>query len=494
VRSSPKLIALIAGAVAATGFAPLSLWPLTLVALALLVRLVADAPDARGAFVRGWLFGLAQFSVGLNWIAHAFTFQDKMPPALGYPAVVLLSVYLAVYPGLAALAAWTLRRSPAALGLGLAAAWIATEGLRATMFTGFAWNPVAAIWLPVLPVARETVWIGTYGLSGLTVLAAAGLAFAWRRPALLALVAPLFLLALPHIAPGPAPANGPQVRIVQPNISQEEKYDPDLLIPNLGRIAAASGAPAAAPRLLLWPEAAIDNGLALAEDPLLRAALARRLGPDDVLLTGGAAFEYDASGRIVGARNSVFAMDAAGVITGRYDKAHLVPYGEYLPMRTLMEPIGLARLVPGDLDFWPGPGPRSFAVPGFGSVGFQICYEIIFSGEVVDPRQRPAFLFNPSNDAWFGSWGPPQHLAQARLRAIEEGLPVLRSTPTGISALVSPHGDLIAALPLGTAGVIDARVPAPLPPTLFARFGNHLPAALALVLAAFAVVMRRRAR
>lgn len=494
MRSSPKLIALIAGALAATGFAPLHLWPLALAALALLVRLIADAPNARGAFVRGWLFGVAQFSVGLNWIAHAFTFQDKMPPALGYPAVVLLSLYLAVYPGLAALAAWTLRRSPAALALGLAAAWIAAEGLRATMFTGFAWNPLAAIWLPLLPVARETVWIGTYGLSGLTVLAAAGLAFAWRRPALLGLAAPLVLLALPHLDPAPAPATGRSVRIVQPNISQEQKNDPDAQIANLRRTLALSGRPGAEPRLLLWPEAAIDNGFALEEDPVLRAALARRLGPRDVLLTGGVAFEYDAFGSIVGARNSVFAMDAAGVVRGRYDKSHLVPYGEYLPMRTLLEPIGLARLVPGDLDFWPGPGPRSLALPGFGTAGFQICYEIIFSGQVVDADRRPAFLFNPSNDAWFGSWGPPQHLAQARLRAIEEGLPVLRSTPTGISALIGPRGELLASLPIGTGGAIDARLPAPLPPTLFARFGNYLPAALALLLAAFAVVMRRRAR
>ena len=127
----------------------------------------------------------------------------------------------------------------------------------------------------------------------------------------------------------------------------------------------------------------------------------------------------------------------AGEILGRYDKAHLVPYGEYLPMRPLLSAIGLSRLAPGDIDFTPGPGPRTIDIGGeFGKVGFQLCYEMIFSGDVVDERNRPGFIFNPSNDAWFGSWGPPQHLAQARLRAAEEGIPVLRATPTGISAVI----------------------------------------------------------
>ena len=162
---------------------------------------------------------------------------------------------------------------------------------------------------------------------------------------------------------------------------------------------------------------------------------------------------------------------------GRYDKAHLVPYGEYLPMRPFLSAIGLSRLAPGDLDFAPGPGPRSIALPfGWGKVGFQLCYEIIFSGEVVDRANRPDFLFNPSNDAWFGRWGPPQHLAQARLRAAEEGIPVIRSTPTGISAVVDARGDLLHALPWRQAGVIETDLPAPLPGvSLFARLGNVIP-------------------
>jgi apolipoprotein N-acyltransferase len=124
-------------------------------------------------------------------------------------------------------------------------------------------------------------------------------------------------------------------------------------------------------------------------------------------------------------------VDAAGTIRAGYAKAHLVPYGEYLPMRPLLTPLGLSRLVPGSLDFWPGPGPRTLDLGPWGRAGVQVCYEIVFSGAVVDRVHRPDYIFNPSNDGWFGASGPPQHLAQTRLRAIEEGLPVLRSTTNG---------------------------------------------------------------
>lgn len=501
----PKLLALGLGLVSATGFAPLELWPVTLAAYALLIALIARAPGWRAAFARGWWFGFGQFSVGLNWIAHAFTYQDAMPHWLGYFAVVALSLYLAVYPGLATLGAWILTRfirhpresgNVVVLVLFFAAAWIATEWLRATMFTGFEWNPLGVIWVPLLPVAHASEWVGTYGLSGLTVLVAGGLlALAyrnWRAGAALLLLP--VLLVLPHLALQPTHLTETRIRVVQPNVSQDVKQDMSAQTDNLMKLIRMSGPPSPEPRLLLWPEAALDNGFLIQEEPALRARLADLLGPGDALLTGGIALEYDRAGDIIGARNSLFVLAPDGTLRGRYDKAHLVPYGEYLPMRSLLSPLGLARLVPGDLDFWPGPGPRSLSVPGFGLVGAQICYEIIFSGHVVDEAHRPRFLFNPSNDAWFGAWGPPQHLAQARLRAIEEGMPIVRATPNGISAVIDADGRLLASIPHHRAGVIDARLPAAAPPTLFARFGNLLPFALACLLALSAVVTGRARR
>ena len=502
----PRLLALILGLASATGFAPLALWPVMLAALAGWMELVRRAATLRQALLLGWLFGLGQFALGLNWIQKAFTYQDKMPHWLGYLAPVLLSLYLAVFPAVAAGLAWRHgRRDRLAFVLLLAAAWIVVELLRARLFTGFPWNPLAAIWLPVLEMARATRWIGTYGLSGLTILLAGAVWLAahrrWHAAGLVA--AGLAVVALSGLQ-RTADRTGPgRVVIVQPNIDQKAYPDARRAREILEVFERLSGPPAGSPRLILWPEGAIRYSLEdgypayaydLAPARQVRGRLAQLLGRDDILLTGADALIFDAAGNLTAARNSVFALGADGRIKGRYDKAHLVPYGEYLPARPLLEPIGLARLVPGSIDFLPGPQAANLVLPGFGPAGIQICYEIVFSGEVTDPRRRPAFLFNPSNDSWFGRWGPPQHLAQARLRAIEEGLPVLRSTPTGISALIAPDGGVIAAVPAGRRGAIAASLPRPDAPTLFARHGNVLPWGVALLLGLIGVALRLRRR
>jgi apolipoprotein N-acyltransferase len=223
----------------------------------------------------------------------------------------------------------------------------------------------------------------------------------------------------------------------------------------------------------------------------VREGVGRAIGRRDILLTGGVAYRSTTGRRVTSATNSVFVVDGAGRISGKYDKAHLVPYGEYLPMRPILSAIGISQLVPGDVDTDPGPGPRTLPLPNGLRVGMQVCYEIIFSGEVVGPGPRPDFIFNPSNDAWFGAWGPPQHLAQARLRALEEGLPVLRATPTGISAVVDANGRVLQSLPWRVAGVIDATLPAGKPPTLFARLGNIAPFLFAGLLVLAALLVRR---
>jgi apolipoprotein N-acyltransferase len=247
--------------------------------------------------------------------------------------------------------------------------------------------------------------------------------------------------------------------------------------------------------LLLWPEGATLRFLDV--EPDARVELAALLGPHDLLITGGPSVTLDLQGNDDVYHNSVFALDAAAAIRWRYDKSHLVPFGEYLPLRPILGRIGLSRLVPGEGDFTPGPGPRTFPLPGFSShgvpasVGVQICYEIIFSGHVIDEARRPTFLFNPSNDAWFGAWGPPQHLAQAQLRAIEEGIAVIRATPNGISALISPTGRLVSTVPSHRAGVIDGFIPEPLPPTVFSRLGLWTCALFGLCLGAIGVVLSR---
>ena len=513
---SPALLCLVLGALAACGFAPWQAWPLTLACVAGWLALVNGAPGVRSALWRGWAFGVGHFTINDNWFQHAFDFQDKMPPVLGYAAAVALALYLAVYPMMAAGVVWRFRNDRGAdlpFVLVAAAAWIATEWLRATLFTGYAWDPLGVVWVPVQPIAALAAWVGTYALSGLTVLAAGLLLMAVSSPHAAprrAVLAALPLLFLAHWfsyrAPPPQPPRPgePTVRVVQPNIAQQSRNDDDG--PGVfAALARLSGQPANHPRLVVWPEGMlrsyVEDGYPLdayayahAMPWTARAQIAALLGPRDVVLTGGDSLRFDEREQLVGAANSVFAIDAAARLRGRYDKAHLVPYGEYLPMPWLLKPLGLARLVPGDIDFDPGPGPRALVLRGFGAIGVQVCYEIVFSGEVVDRDDRPALIFNPSNDAWFGRWGPPQHLAQARMRAIEEGLPIVRATPTGISAIIAADGRLIATVPHETAGAIEAPIPPALPPTLFARVGNATAALGGVALFAIGVAMRRRRR
>jgi apolipoprotein N-acyltransferase len=500
------LYAFFAGAASAFAFQPVGLWPLLLVAFALLCEWLCRSKSVWRALLIGWAFGLGQFVVGLNWIATAFTYQAAMPAWLGWVAVVVASLYLAVYPALAAGLAWRFgREDRTILVVVLGGAWTITEWLRGTMFTGFPWNPAAAALAPT-PLITITALIGTYGLSGLVVLLGGAIWLEYYRkwlPLVVIVGATLFLWLLPASAVPADPLTVMNVRIVQPNIGQQDKWRPGFDEEAAQRLATLSGAPSAVPRLLLWPEAAITDPLedaradghsAFAEFQRTRAA--SLLGPDDRLLTGGIAIASKDGMHVDGAANSIFVLAPGGRVIGRYDKAHLVPFGEYLPMRPLLSAIGLSRLAPGDFDFTLGPGPRTIDVGGeWGKVGFQLCYEIIFSGQVVDEKHRPAFIFNPSNDAWFGRWGPPQHLAQAQLRAAEEGLPVLRSTPTGISAVIDGRGHVVESLPWRTAGAIDAVLPpAANAPPPFARFGNLIPLLLGFALIIGGIVLGRRRR
>jgi apolipoprotein N-acyltransferase len=506
-REAP-VVALLLGAISAFAFEPVGWWPLMLVALAGLCELLCRAQSLGRALLLGWLFGLGQFVVGLNWIATAFTYQAAMPAWLGWVAVVLLSLYLAVYPAMAAGLGWQCGRDKRVpLLLALAGGWAVTEWLRGTMFTGFPWNPVGVTLVPT-PLIGISALIGTYGMSIIVVMLAGALWLEFHRKFLrvvVILVVVALLWTLPASKVPDEPTVIKPVRIVQPNIGQEDKWRPGFSEIAAQRLAALS-APrrvGAGPRLLLWPEAAVTDPLADARSDehqafaqFERTRAAALLEPGERLLTGGIAVTARDGQHVDGASNSIFVLGPGGQPLGRYDKAHLVPYGEYLPMRPLLSRIGLSRLAPGDLDFTPGPGPRTIDLGGmWGKVGFQLCYEIIFSGHVVDERNRPDFIFNPSNDAWFGRWGPPQHLAQARLRAAEEGIPVLRATPTGISAIIDGRGGIVQSLPWRTAGAIDGVLPpSALHPTPFATLGNAIPLVIGFLMIFAAIALPRRDR
>lgn len=515
LQKRPRAAAISLGLIAATGFPPLALWPVAVLGIAGLAWLVWQSRDWKQAAVVGWLFGFSHLTLANNWIATAFTFQAKMPAALGWAAVPLLCVYLAVFPAIATGLAKAVapRASLAAFAPMLGACWTLAEWLRSWVFTGYPWPPLSLILLGdwsrpgaavVLPLT------GTYALSGLllalsALVLAAAVARRWLRAAL-----PALALVAAMLWPAPAPREGTlPFTLVQPNIGQDEINDPTRFEAQFQRQAALSRPVRATDRrLVLWAEGSLPDYLepgypqryydqltAGADPAFARGRIAASLGNGGLVLVGVNTLEIGTIGgamQAVGAYNTVLAIDDSGAIRNRYDKAHLVPYGEYLPMRGLLEPLGLARLSAGTLDFIPGPGPRTIDLGPWGKAGVQICYEIVFSGHVVDRARRPDYIFNPSNDGWFGTWGPPQHLAQARMRAIEEGLPVLRSTTTGISAVIDAHGVVRDHIGRGVAARMDGMVPPALVPTVFSRFGAWLTGFWTVLLVAASLVASRR--
>lgn len=495
-----NLTSLILGALAAVGYPPLGLWPISLLALSGFVALLWRAENWRSATIVGWLFGWAHLTLANNWIATAFTHQAKMPEFLGWLAVPLLCIYLAIYPALAASLAHFAKRSRGVLSFGvlLAAAWILTEWLRSWVFTGYPWPPLGLMLLGDWSrpgIAALLPWLGTYALSGLAVVMGAALASCmmdgrkWIAATLAAIIGAAMLF--PYSSVIDRQDSDVPYALVQPLIPQDEINDPTKFEEQFERIARLTLPGREKSRLVLWPESAIpdyledgypqryyDRMTAAGDPEFARLRIGSVIGPDSALLTGVVNLDLaERNGRLraVSARNSVISLDGTGSINSEYAKAHLVPYGEYLPMRALLEPLGFRRLVAGSIDYLPGPGPRTLDLGEFGKAGVQICYEIVFSGQVADRDNRPDYLFNPSNDGWFGFWGPPQHLAQARMRAIEEGLPVLRSTTTGISAVIDSDGIVRQTIATGEAGRVDGLIPAAKPPTLFAQLGNALP-------------------
>ena len=504
----PALAAMALGLLAACAYPPLHLWPLGLAALAGFVWLIHSADSWRRALWWGWCFGWAHLTLANNWIATAFTHQAKMPEVLGWAAVPLLCIYLAWYPAFAALAAHLLaRKRPMwAFGLVLAGTWIVTEWLRGWVFTGYPWPPLGLMLLggwDTPGIAVLLPWTGTYALSGITVLIAVSLLIDWRKWRAAGLSASAVVLTLLMLFPiASTPDSALHYTLVQPYIPQSEINEASKFEEQFERLAKLTGKGDGQPRIVLWPESGVPDYLedgyperyyyamtANGDPDYARRRIGKVIGPQSRLLTGVVNLNIGAmpDGRpgAVSARNSVTALDGSGRILAGYDKAHLVPYGEYLPMRPILEPLGLSRLVAGSIDYLPGPGPRTLDLGEHGKAGVMICYEIVFSGHVADKANRPDYIFNPSNDGWFGWWGPPQHLAQARMRAIEEGLPVLRSTTTGISAVIGPEGTVRASIASGKADKLEGVVPAANPPTLFGQFGHILTlgwAALFLVL------------
>ncbi len=488
----------LAGALGALALPPFHWVPCIVAPLVLLAALLARTSRPARAFADGWWIGFGFFAAGVYWVAEAFLVDAERFGWMIPPVVGGLAAYLALFVGAAAaLTAALPFRGPARI-LVLALAWVGFEWVRGWLFTGFPWNLIGYVWVFADPMNQLAAYVGIWGLSLVTAIAGAMPALlaepGARRHAVAAVVvaggsvAAVWAGGALRLAEAPAgPDAGPRLRLVQPAIEQTLKNDPAARLQNVELLLELSRAPAAgAPfRHLIWPEAAVP--FLLEREPDLRRALAAALPPDGYLIAG-APRGAPAAGDLAQVWNGLALLDAKGAIAASYDKFHLVPLGEYVPLREFF-PI-IAKLTPGGMDFSAGPGPRTLHVAGLPPVGPLICYEAIFAHRVADEADRPDWLVNLTNDAWFGtSTGPYQHFATARLRAVEEGLPLVRVANSGISGVVDPYGRVKETLPLGRRGELDINLPLPIPQTIFARYGATTSLVFGLMILALALAL-----
>jgi apolipoprotein N-acyltransferase len=474
--------AFISGLSCALGFAPFNLFPFLLVAIAALVLLI-DGAHARPRFVRnavflGWFWGFGAFLSGLYWVGYAFA-VDPSAHAWQLPfAIVLLTGGLALFPAFGTASAALVWRSGEARVFAFAAALGLSEWLRGHVLTGFPWNIAAYAWGAALGVLQSAALIGAYGLTLLTLLFGAALAELFSPTLRIRLPAAMTMLFVALWIGGDvrtattaaANVSGVTLRIVQPNVPQAEKYKRQFVLRNWERLLAlsVSGSKGNVTHLI-WPEAAPP--FLLQREPVAIDQIGRLTARGLTLITGGerVVFTKDSDIQFY---NSLFIFGHDSRIVGVYDKFHLVPFGEYVPFAAVLNHVGVTKLTRGQAGFSAGDGPQTFEIPGAPPAGPLICYEILFPAGVVGAR-RPGWLINVTDDSWFGpSTGPYQHLLTARVRAIEEGIPVVRAANTGISAVIDPLGRTKATLPLDEMGALDAPLPAAIAPTPYARFGD----------------------
>lgn len=476
------LLAFLAGGLAAAGQAPLSLWPLALAGFAALFHLVVSADTPRAAARRAWLFGGGYFMLALSWIVEPFLVDIARHGWMAPFALALMGFGLALFWGAAAWAAARLRLG----GLGLAVTLGMAELARSYVFTGFPWALIGHLWIGT-PVMQLSALGGPHLLTFLTLLLVALPLASGRAGALvaLALLAGSFAAGLHRLAQPvpPQTETAPTIRLLQPNAAQHLKWRPDMVPVFFDRQLEFTRQPPR-PDAVIWPETAVPVML---ERPGSVLALMAEASQGTPVLFG--IQRRDAQGT----RNSLAVMDATGAIVQVYDKHHLVPFGEYMPLQPLFGRLGIAGLAANDVfGYAAGPGPQVLDLGPLGKALPLICYEAVFPNDL-RAGQRPDWLLQITNDAWFGRLsGPYQHLAQARLRAVEQGVPMLRSANTGVSAVIDARGRVLDSLPLNTAGVLDVTLPAPLPPTVYARSGDWPMAMLYLLSAALLFTFLRR--
>ena len=507
------LIAFAAGALSALAMAPFNFWPILFVTFPTLVWLIDGSGTGRGRGLRsaaatGWWFGFGYFLAGLYWVGYAFlvdapTFGWLLPIAvLGLPAG--LAIFTAFGTALARLL-WT-RGAMRILALGVALT--TSEWLRGHLLTGFPWNAFGYALTAPLVLAQGAALIGIWGLTFVAVVAGASPATLvddraeTRWPSLPLALSIAVLVGIGgfgaiRLARTPTRfVDGVELRIMQPNLQQDVKFNYSAKQKVIDRyIALSERAPGVQQTdtrdttILIWPESAFPFFLTREPDAL--SQITQLLGGRTLLITGAVRLGEPLNPANPTVYNSIYVIDHDGSIVSIYDKVHLVPFGEYLPFQRFLEAIGLRQLTKLPGGFSAGDRRRPISVPGAPPALPLICYEAIFPNQLMPDGPRPDWMVNVTNDGWFGiSSGPYQHLQEARVRAVEQGLPMVRAANTGISAVIDPLGRIVNSLPLGTEGLLTTRLPRPVGSPVYARVGD-VPAAMILTIALLAVIRRR---
>jgi len=509
-------LALLAGLAAGLAHPPFGVI-LGLLGYALMLWVV-EAPAERPlkqAFFRGWLAGLGYFAASVWWIVEPFMVDAANQGWMAPFALLFLAGGLALFWGAAALTYRALKPHGVLRVLAFAGCLAGFEWLRGHVLSGFPWNPPGAAWPAGSAPSQIAAVVGIWGLSWITLAIAAAPALLFddrpRRVRGLAVGAAVLALAGLYAfgavrlsgAP-PASVSAPLVRVVQANIDQKEKWRPENLDAIFATYLELTRRPAAErPDIVVWPEGALPAVVdqLLAPGLPYAPALTATLQPGQTLLMGANRAERGPDGQYRYFNSLVaFGREDVGLrLTGVYDKHHLVPFGEYMPLGDLATRVGFRSLVHMPEDFTAGPPSRPLTIAGLPPLQPLICYEALFPGlvrrGVTAAGVRPAWILNVSNDAWFGmASGPLQHLNLASYRAIEEGLPMVRSTPTGVSAVIDAYGRVLpgAKLGLGGFGVIDARLPPALAPTPYVRWNDWLFGVMMLASVGAAVANRVR--
>lgn len=485
------LLPALAGFAAALGQAPFGLWPLTLFGLSVLCWHVAAAGTARAGAFRGWCAGVGYFAGSLFWIVEPFLVEPERDGWMAPFAIVFMAAGMALFWLGAGLAAG-LGRGPAGRAAGFALGLAASDLARSYVLTGFPWALVGHVWIAT-PVAQLAAFAGPVGLSILTMVLAVlpWLGATGRGRAMCTVFAAMVLAGAWGAgtwrlsAPEQARVAPIRVRLVQPNATQALKWQPGMWQEFVGRQLRANAAPVERPLdLIVWPETSVpyllaDSGALFADAVAASGGVPMALGiqRDQGLLYF----------------NSIAVLDGSGVVTAVYDKSHLVPFGEYVPFGEVLARFGVKAFAATEgFGYSAGIGEKLLDLGRAGRVLPLICYEAIFPQGLRGVEGRADWILQVTNDGWFGNVaGPYQHLAQARLRAIEQGLPFLRAANTGVSAVIDARGRVLKTLALNRQGFLDADVPAALAPTIYVRFGDW-PATMLLSVLIVAMALRRR--